>query len=49
VAASAEEMDGGTCGFHCKIQYGDELGLDIKTFLPERNGAASGVDAEVSP
>jgi len=35
--------------FHCRIQYCDELGLDIKTFPPERNGAASGVDAAVSP
>jgi hypothetical protein len=27
----------------------DELGLDIKDFLRERNGAAFGVHAEVSP
>jgi len=24
---------------HCRIQYGDELGLDIKNVLRERNGA----------
>ena len=33
----------------CRIEYSDELGLDIKDFLRERNGAAFGVDVEVSP
>ena len=33
----------------CEIEESDELGLDIKSVLRERNGAASGVDAGVSP
>ena len=33
----------------CRIEESDELGLVIKDFLLERNGAAFGVDAEVSP
>jgi len=33
----------------CEIEESDELGLDIKGVLLERNGAAFGVDAGVSP
>jgi hypothetical protein len=33
----------------CRIKLSDELGLDIKNVLLERNGAALGVHAEVSP
>ena len=33
----------------CEIEESDELGLEIKNVLLERNGAAFGVAAEVSP
>jgi hypothetical protein len=41
-------MDGGTWGPAAGFKWSGELGLDIKDFLRERNGAAFGVDAEVS-
>jgi len=32
---------------HCRIEMSDDLGLGVKSVLLERNGARSGVDAEV--
>ena len=50
VGASPEEMDGGTWGPAAGLEESDEpWSVGVKSVLRERNGAASGVDAAVSP
>ncbi len=46
MGASTEEMDGGTLRPPARLkEHG--LGLDVKTFPPERNGAAVRASGEV--